>query len=143
MYSKIMVGTDGSETAKKAVDNAIELCKSLGAELIAVSAVNMAPVSGIEKTDGKTYNKIRDEFEQHANEILDEVEKKAAKENLMFKRIVKLGDPADVIVEQAKREKADLIVIGTKGLMGVQRVVLGSHAEKIVRWSPIPVLVVR
>jgi nucleotide-binding universal stress UspA family protein len=142
MYRKIMVGTDGSKTAQKAVDQAIELCKSTGAELIAVSVVDMKPVSSIEETDGEVYRKVQSEFERHANELLDDVEKKAIKEKLKIKRVVQIGDPADVIVELAKRERADLIVIGTKGLVGVERVLLGSHAERIVRWAQIPVLVV-
>ena len=143
MYKKILVGTDGSETAEKAVDNAIELCKSMGAELIAVSVVNMESVASLEETDKVVYNKIHEHLEIRANEILDDVEKRAEKEDILLKKIVQMGDPADVIVELAKRERADLIVVGTKGLLGVKRVVLGSHAEKIVRWSTVPVLVVR
>jgi nucleotide-binding universal stress UspA family protein len=138
-----MVGTDGSEAAEKAVSHAIELCKSMGAQLIVVSVVNLEAVSGIEKTDGEVYRKVQFDLEKHASEILDNVEKKAIKEKILVKKITQVGDPADVIVELAKREKVDLLVVGTKGLLGVKRVVLGSHAEKIVRWAQVPVLVVR
>jgi nucleotide-binding universal stress UspA family protein len=143
MYRRIMVGTDGSEAAEKAIDHAIELCKSMGAQLIAVSVVDLKSVSSIEQTDGEVYSRIRLDLEKRANEILDNVEKKAIKEKVLVKKITPVGDPADVIVEQSKREKVDLIVVGTRGLLGAKRVVLGSSAEKIVRWAQVPVLVVR
>ncbi|MBS7281555.1 MAG: universal stress protein [Candidatus Freyarchaeota archaeon] len=143
MYRKIMVATDGSEHSVKAVDHAIELCKSTGAELLAVSVVNMDALSCVEDSDRDVYCKVQDALEKRANDILNDVEKKANKENVLVKKIIQVGDPAEVVVELAKREGADLIVIGTRGLLGVKRVVLGSHAEKIVRWSSVPVLVVR
>jgi len=138
-----MVGVDGSDYSDKAVDHAIELCKSMGAELIAISVVNMDAVACIEETDRDVYCKIQDNLKNRANDLLNTVEKKAIKENVLIKKIIQVGDIAEVMVEQAKREKADLIVVGTKGLLGVKRVVLGSHAEKIVRWASVPVLVVR
>lgn len=143
MYRKIMVATDGSEHSAKAVDHAIELCKSTGAELLAVTVVNMDALSCMEENDRDVYCKVQDALEKRANDILNGVEKKANKENVLVKRIIQVGDPAEVVVELAKREAVDLIVIGTRGLLGVKRVVLGSHAEKIVRWSSVPVLVVR
>ncbi|MEX2751062.1 MAG: universal stress protein [Candidatus Freyarchaeota archaeon] len=143
MYRRIMVATDGSEHSGKAVEHAIELCKSTGAELLAVSVVNMDALSCVEESDRDVYCKVQDALEKRANDILIEVEKKANKENVLVKKIIQVGDPAEVVVELAKREGADLIVIGTRGLLGVKRVVLGSHAEKIVRWSSVPVLVVR
>jgi nucleotide-binding universal stress UspA family protein len=143
MYKRVLVGTDGSNAAEKAVDHAIQLCKSMGAELIVVSVVDLESVSGIEQTDEEVYRRVQSDLEKRANEILDNVEKKADKEKVLVKKIVQVGDPADVIVELAKREKVDLTVVGTKGLLGAKRVVLGSTAEKIVRWASIPVLVVR
>jgi nucleotide-binding universal stress UspA family protein len=143
MYRRIIVGTDGSDYSDKAIDHAIDLCKSLGAELIAVSVVNMDAVRCIEDTDRDVYCKIQDNLKKRANEILDDVEKKAIKEKILIKKVIQVGDPAEVMVELAKREKANLIVVGTKGLLGVKRAVLGNHAEKIVRWAKVPVLVVR
>jgi nucleotide-binding universal stress UspA family protein len=143
MYRRIMVATDGSEHSAKAVDHAIELCKSSGAELLAVSVVNMDAISFMEDSDRDVYFEVQYALEKRANDILNEVEKKANKENVLVKKIIQVGDPAEVVVELAKREDADLIVIGTRGLLGVKRVVLGSHAEKIVRWASVPVLVVR
>jgi nucleotide-binding universal stress UspA family protein len=138
-----MVGVDGSEYSNKAVDHAIELCKSMGAELIAVTVVNMAAVACLEDSDRDVYCKIQDTLKTRASDTLDEVEKKANKENVLIKKIIQVGDTAEVMVELAKKENVDLIVVGTKGLLGIKRVVLGSHAEKIVRWASVPVLVVR
>lgn len=143
MYNRIMVSTDGSSYSDKAVDHAIALCKSFGAELIAVSVINMETVACIEDPTSDVYCQIQEKLEQRANEILDEVEKRAIKENILIKKIFQVGDPASVTVELAKREGADLIVVGTRGLLGVKRVALGSSAEKIVRWADKPVLVVR
>ncbi|MFB0562340.1 MAG: universal stress protein [Candidatus Lokiarchaeia archaeon] len=143
MYSRIMVGTDGSELSNKAVDHAIELCKSFGAELIAVSVVNMETVACVEEPTSDIYCQIQEKLEKNANKILDEVEKKAIRENIMFKKIVQAGDPASTMVELSRREGVDLLIVGTRGSLGVERVALGSHAQKIVRWATVPVLVVR
>lgn len=143
MYSRILVATDGSEYSDKAVQHAIDLAKSFGAELIVISVVNMESVAYIEEPTSDIYCQIQEKLEKRANDILDGVEKKATRENLLVKKIVQTGDTAAVTVELAKREGADLIVVGTRGLLGVKRVVLGSSAEKIVRWAEIPVLVVR
>ncbi|MEX2706613.1 MAG: universal stress protein [Candidatus Freyrarchaeum guaymaensis] len=143
MYRRIMVGTDGSEYSDKAVDHALELCRATGAELLAVSVVNMEVLECIENSDRDVYCKVQDSLEQRANDILSGVEEKAARENVPVKKIIQVGDPAEVLVELAKREGADLIVVGTRGHVGVKRVTLGSHAQKVVRWSNVPVLVVR
>ncbi|MGQ9721041.1 MAG: universal stress protein [Candidatus Jordarchaeum sp.] len=143
MYSRILVATDGSEYSDKAVQHAIDLAKSFGAELIVISVVNMESVACIEEPTSDIYCQIQEKLEKRANDILDGVEKKATRENLLVKKIVQTGDTAAVTVELAKREGADLIVVGTRGLLGVKRVTLGSSAEKIVRWAEIPVLVVR
>ncbi|MEM3594193.1 MAG: universal stress protein [Candidatus Jordarchaeaceae archaeon] len=143
MYKRIMVGVDGSEHADKAVDHAIELCKCMGAELIAVNIISMDTLSCMEDSDKDVYCRVQEALEKRANNLLDKVEKKANKENVLIKKIVQVGDVADTIVELAKREDADLIVVGTRGLLGVKRVALGSHAEKIARWASVPVLIVR
>ncbi|MEM3594192.1 MAG: universal stress protein [Candidatus Jordarchaeaceae archaeon] len=143
MYKRILVGTDGSNAAEKAVDHAIDLCKDMGAELIAVSIVNLKSLAEIEQTNQEVYHKVQSDLEKRANEILDNVEKKASSKNVKVKKIMQVGDPAEIIVELAKREKVDLAVVGTKGLLGAKRLVLGSTAEKIVRWASVPVLVVR
>jgi len=54
-----------------------------------------------------------------------------------------MGDPAELVCDQAEREEADLIVIGTRGITGGQRAMVGSHTTRIVRWSKRPVLIVR
>jgi len=113
MYRRIMVGTDGSEYSDKAVDHALELCRATGAELLAVSVVNMEVLECIENSDRDVYCKVQDSLEQRANDILSRVEEKAAKENVPVKKIIQVGDPAEVLVELAKREGADLIVVGT------------------------------
>ncbi len=143
MYRRILVATDGSEYSEKAVQQAIDLAKSFGAELIAISVINMESVACVEEPTSDVYCQIQEKLEKRAFDILDGVEKKAVKENLLFKKIVQVGDAAEVIVELAKREGAELIVVGTRGLLGVKRVALGSSAEKVVRWAEVPVLVVR
>ena len=143
MYRRIMVGTDGSEYSDKAVDHALELCRATGAELIAVSVVDTRSLESIKEIDKKVYDKPEEDLELLAIKILDKVEEKASRENVPLKRIIQKGDPASVLVELAKRENADLLVVGTRGLLGVKRVMLGSSTQKIVRWSGVPVLVVR
>ena len=143
-YKRILVPVDGSPTALKGLDAALRLAKDGGAkvrllhiveEYAAFTApdagVNIAPILDALKAGGR---KALGKAEQRARAAGVKVE------GVMLENFG--GRIADLVVEQAKRWKADLIVMGTHGRRGVQRVLVGSDADVVVRYSPVPVLLV-
>jgi nucleotide-binding universal stress UspA family protein len=128
LYKKILLATDGSEQNKKAVIHAIEQAKISRAELHAVYVLDM-------KTDY--------EPESYISTDLSNVEDVAKKEGINVKKWIVKGHPAEEILKLAKEKDADLIVMGSLGRSGIKKILLGSVADKVIRNSNIPVLIVR
>ncbi len=145
MYKKILVPIDGSATGERGLSEAISLAKDQGAQLqllhvLSDSYLNTVLLGGIYTAD--LLQRIHDE----ATQILESAAKRARE----------AGVPADTqlleyhnsqvgqgIVQEAQRWQADLIVMGTHGRRGVDRAMMGSDAEYVVRHAPAPVLLLR
>jgi nucleotide-binding universal stress UspA family protein len=145
MYARILVPVDGSETAKRGLEEAILLSKALGSALRLVhvvddSALAMNPEAGIAAAP------LVEDFAENGREILEEARVQASKQGAQVEVALHenfTGRVANVIVEEAKTWRADLIVMGTHGRRGIRHAVLGSDAEAVVRASVCPVLLVR
>ena len=142
MFKSIVVGTNGTETADKAVTRAVELAKLTGATLHVVSAYEPAPahVGGSRPPAEAAEWAITPHFKvdavlEHATDIAKgggvEIELHGPK-----------GDAASAIVGVAEETKADLIVLGSKGMQGARRV-LGSVPNKVSHRAPCDVLIVQ
>jgi nucleotide-binding universal stress UspA family protein len=145
MFSSIVVGTDGSETAGKAVLQATELARQVGASVSLVSAYE--PVSG---------NRLREERREVPRDLewmvnpREDVEAtlKEAAENVegagvKVDSFAREGDAADAILDVAEETNADLIVVGNKGMTGTKRFLLGSVPNKVSHHAPCSVLIIR
>ena len=145
MFSSIVVGTDGSETAGKAVLQATELARQVGASVSLVSAYE--PVSG---------NRLREERREVPKDLewmvnpREDVEAtlKEAAENVggagvKVDTFAREGDAADAILDVAEETNADLIVVGNKGMTGTKRFLLGSVPNKVSHHAPCSVLIIR
>jgi nucleotide-binding universal stress UspA family protein len=132
---KIVVGFDGSEHGRRALERAAALAKT-GATVTVVSA---APVTVLVR-GGSAINPVDAEERDHA---LDDARSILAGAGVEANYVEGSGDPADVIVQEAERGGADLIIIGTRGLNFAQRWLLGSVSTKVVQHAPCDVLVVR
>ena len=88
------------------------------------------------------WQKVKDDMKVDAEKLLGEITAKAGI-NGMTERVLVWGEPANVITEAAQNENFDLIVMATHGRTGLTRLFLGSVAEKVIRHSPCPVLVMR
>ena len=144
MPGKLLVALDFSEVGEGALDAAIALAKDLKAQLVLVHAFqrafmapDVAPVTAAQLADLEGRLEEGDAVELSATWAA-----KARAAGLTVTTETGSGDTAAVVVEAARRHGADLIVVGTHGRTGVQRLVLGSTAEVIVRHSDRPVLVV-
>ncbi|MEA2167161.1 MAG: hypothetical protein QOF76_461 [Solirubrobacteraceae bacterium] len=146
MSQSIVVGTDGSETANKALGEAAGLAALTGATLEIVSA--FAPQSSqslreqaVDAPADVQHNLgPRGEVEQLLEEAKEEAESRDVKEVRVHARE---GDPADAILDVAEETGAELIVIGNKGMTGAKRFLLGSVPNKISHHSPCSVLIVK
>ncbi len=144
LYKKILIATDGSEYIRKVVIHAIELAKLYGAELHAVYVIDIidyGPKSYL-STDVSTKG-LENFLRSEGEEATKYIEEQAGAEGLSVKKWVLKGHPAEEILKLADEQSVDLIVMGTLGRSGIEKFVLGSVADKVIRNSMIPVLTVR
>jgi nucleotide-binding universal stress UspA family protein len=139
-YEKIMVATDGSRHVRKAIDAGIQLAKYTGAKLYAVYVV--VP-SGYSPRDFGWEESLREFLESEAKKAVTYVEDAGRAAGIEVEPVILEGHPADRIMNFAEQEGMGLIVMGTLGRTGLDRFLLGSVAEKVVRHSKIPVMIVK
>ncbi len=125
MYRTILFGTDGSETANIARQAAIELAMRYDASIVAATAF---------EPPGRT--------PEWARQVADEAVAMAASRAVEGKPWIQRGEPADVVLETADREKADLIVVGNKGMGQATRFRLGAVPDRVAHYAPCDVLIV-
>ncbi|WP_054955690.1 universal stress protein [Paenibacillus dakarensis] len=143
LFTKILLAYDGSDASNKALDRAVELAKvTPGATLDIVHAFEFPRFfvgEGIAPIPASVNKEIYDLAEQTTEELkrrMKVVEVKGRVEMIQ-------GPPAEVILEYAKQNEIDLIVIGSRGLGGIREFVLGSVSHNVVQHAKIPVLVVK
>ncbi len=145
MFSSIVVGTDGSETANQAVKHAIDLAKSVGGSLKLVSAYEPVPDQRLRQERGEVPRDVewtvnpREDVEA----TLGDAEEEAKAAGVEVQTFSRRGDPSDAILDVAEEEKADLIIVGNKGMTGAKRFLLGSVPNKVSHHAPCSVLIVR
>ena len=135
----IVVGYDGSEHADRALERATELTSN-GDSLVVVCAARLATLSHDPALGTGAVDPIEAEW---ARRNLDEAASRPRRQGVETRTVEGHGDPADVLVRQAKDSGADLIVVGTRGLNTTQRVLLGSVSTRVVNHAECDVLVVR
>ncbi len=145
MFNRIVVGTDGSETAGEAVRQAVDLAKLAGAQLSIVSAY--APVSKRRLQSEQEGAPADVQYEigprEDVNLVLDGAAASAKKEGLDVQTHPVEGDPAEAVLNVAEETEADLIVVGNKGMTGARRFLLGSVPNNVSHHAPCSVLIVR
>jgi len=135
LFKRIVVGYDGSAQARKALEVAVDLARRYGAEVISVTVVDIGTAS----SDPNAVRIARDAAEQ----IASEASEKLSREGVAHRAVVRQGDPGDEIVRVASESSADLIIVGSRGLSTLRRLLLGSVSRKVLNKSKIPVLVVK
>jgi nucleotide-binding universal stress UspA family protein len=141
VYSSIVVGTDGSETAQRAVAEAARLATALGAELHLVSAfepVRGVRIAGAPEGAAKVWAPPPD---ANVQAIVDQAVASVRMSGVSATPHTVTGDPADALLEVAALQKADLIVVGSRGMHGMTRV-LGSVPNKVSHRARCNVLIV-
>ncbi|AYK15312.1 MAG: universal stress protein [Methanosarcina flavescens] len=139
---QILIATDGSETANEAADFAMEMFGCSGAKVYAVYVIDTTPYRSI-PLDKIWSKETLDELERAGLEATSYVEKIGKAAGAEVETRVLRGHPAEKIVTFAEDNNVDMIVVGSLGKGGYEKVVLGSVSEKVVRHARVPVLVVR
>ena len=145
MYKHILIATDGSEIAGKAVSHGVDLAKAIGATLSAVTVTE--PLETIVEVETMGLIRASDydkQCEESANKILSSVTSAAKTAGIECNVSHELNRrPYEGIIEAAKKAGADLIVLGSHGRRGIEGLLIGSEANKLLTHTKIPALVVR
>jgi nucleotide-binding universal stress UspA family protein len=132
---RILIAYDGSESAERALDEAARLAN--GSDVTVVSVAELLPQFG------RAAAMLLPEEDAERKAELEQAKEKLAKLGVDAKTVERRGDPAEMIIEEAKQEKADLIVVGTRGLSTAKGWMLGSVSSRVMHHAPCNVLVVR
>jgi nucleotide-binding universal stress UspA family protein len=144
MYQRILVPVDGSDISKRGLQEAVKLSKEVGAQLRLVhivddSALALNPEAGIAAAP------LVEDFAEGGKEILMEARTLAVSQGVDAETVLHenfTGRVADLIVDEARKWRADLIVMGTHATGGIRHAVLGSDAEAVLHGAEVPVLLV-
>ena len=145
MIKRIVVGTDGSDTAAVAVEHAVDLAKAMGAALDVVTAFEPGgpSLSATDRVDIPGDVQYETGPRQGVNIVLDSAAGKAEQAGVAATTHAREGDPADSLLDVAEEVGADLLVVGNKGMTGAKRFLLGSVPNKISHHAPCSVYIVR
>lgn len=140
MYERILVPTDGSAGVERAIEQAVALASAHGATINAVFVLNTANFASLPMET--SWEGVSDMLRKDGEQALERVRTIAEREGVPIETSLIEGTPSKEIVHYATEEGCDLIVMGTHGRGGIDRLLLGSVAERVVRASSVPVLTV-
>ena len=146
MYSRVLVPLDRSATAHHALDQAAALARMSGATVVLLHVIEeLEHISGFEPP--KVYSdEVRPGFLAAGQALLDQAAQRLRQDGIAVETILleSRGKRASaLIVEQAEAARCDIVVLGTHGRRGIDRMLLGSDAEQVARLAPVPVMLVR
>lgn len=145
MYKRILVPLDGSATAERGLREAMALSSGQQTQLLLLHVVDDYPLL-IETSSMTGYEEMMKSLREYGLGVLAKARKACEDASLQCETLLRevTGERvSDIIVDQAVQQACDLIVMGTHGRRGLQRLTLGSQAEAVARASPVPVLLVR
>jgi nucleotide-binding universal stress UspA family protein len=148
MISVILVPSDGSKTAQRAAEYAVDLAKQLKASIIALSVIDnrsiIAQTVSASETARHAIEPIEDYLREAAEAYTGEIKKLCDKNGVDSKISIKMGHPVEEIVKEAKRSKANLIIMGSHGRSALSATVLGSVSYGVIHNEKnVPILIVR
>lgn len=139
MYDNILLPTDGSEKMEGVIEHACDLAKMHDATLHALYVANTASLSDLPMES--SWEGVHSALRQQGERALEAVDAQA--EDIDFESALVDGSPSKEIIGYAEENGCDLIIMGTHGRSGVDRLLLGSVAERVVRSAPVPVMTFR
>jgi nucleotide-binding universal stress UspA family protein len=148
MISRILVPIDGSKTSKRAAEYAVDLARQLDATIIIMSVIEKSRLTSetipASKTAMHTIEPIEDYLHEVSEKNIEEVLKLCDKNNVVSEMFIKKGHPVKEILKEAKKSKADIIVMGSHGQSALSATVLGSVSYGVIHHGKnVNVLIVR
>lgn len=141
-FKRVLIATDGSENAEKAASYGMYLAKAACAEVHALYVISTQ--HAVATRTVKSWSEGLEEYLKDKGRVaIGNVEKMGEEAGVKVKSVFLKGIPADKILEYARENNIDLIVMGTHGLTGIKKFLIGSIAERVVRHSRVPVMVIR
>ena len=137
-FQKILVGFDGSQQAEKATEVALALAKSLDARVLLFAVARPPEPATIVEVDA-----MLDDAREHFEEQFKELTQRAKDLGVELETDIAVGHPVEQIVHRAETDHVDLIVLGRRGRSRFEKMLVGSTAEKVLRYAHCPVMVVR
>ena len=139
LFERILVATDGSEKNQPAVRKGLEIARECGSAIDAIYVIDETPFTSAqaEVSTVDLYMQLKEEGERAVGQV------KQMADGMRVETRILSGKPAQVITEFATRNRVDLIVVGSQGKSGLERLLLGSIAESIIRMADCMVLVVK
>ena len=138
-YKKIMIATDGSDCSRLATDKGIELARLSGGTVYAVHVISTAYLS----PRGGGWELIHEELKKQGQQAVDYIKGFGEINGIKVESILLEGNPSEELIRYADEEKMDIVIMGTLGKTGLDRLLIGSVAGNLVRHSSVPVMVVR
>ncbi len=136
LFRHILVATDGSRFSEAAVCYAMRLARESGAKL---TIIHVANVQGYVEV---LWHDMKKRYREEGQRVLEAAKEHCQMEGIEAETLLEEGVPYQKIVEAAKRLDCDLIILGSHGHSGLEKIFLGSVAERVVGISPVPVMVV-
>ncbi|ADY00803.1 MAG: universal stress protein [Vulcanisaeta sp.] len=141
LITKILVGFDGSKAGEKALDYAINIAKTFNAKLYILHVIEEGKIAVA--PDSSMYPALIETMERQGRDLLSKAVDRAKSLGVNAEGLLEVGtDAADTIISIANNLNVDLIIVGSRGLKGLTRFLLGSVSEKVVRYANKPVLVI-
>jgi nucleotide-binding universal stress UspA family protein len=147
MVYKILLPTDGSEASKRAGEYAISESELSGAKIIVLHVIDMDYLKSLPQSD--LQEKLEEEMREEGKKAVDKFKERLEKEkcqgnckNINLRTMIKKGKPEDVILKTAEEEGVDQIIMGKSGKHGLERFIMGSTTEKVIKKAKIPVNII-
>ena len=131
MFERIMIPTDGSKFAARSEDVAMEIAKKFNSTIVAVHIIDDKLIYPFEV------------LEDEGKSILKKVRERAEKEDLAIEEVLIVGSPIHDMAKIVKKTRSDLVIIGTHGKTGLEKLILGSVAESALKTVQVPLLLVK
>lgn len=149
--SKIVLGCDFSNHSNQVLNYGVEVCSDLNAKLLLINVINQRDIDAIRHAamhnmiveKNVAIDKYVANFKKERLEQLVEITEASSRPDLFYRPIVRIGVPFRELIDVVVTEKADLAIIGTVGRTGIVGMLVGSTAEKMFRYCPVPLLSVR
>jgi nucleotide-binding universal stress UspA family protein len=137
-FKKILIGYDGSAQGEKATETALELARSLDSRVLLFAVARPPEPATMVEVDA-----MLDDAREHFEEQFKKITQRAKELEVEFETAIAVGHPVEQIVHRAETDHVDLIVLGRRGKSRWEKMLVGSTAEKVLRYAHCPVMVVR